>query len=38
MKASAAGPKITANKMIAMARLIGGTPPLEIHCRYRGRM
>ena len=37
MKASAAGPKITANKMIAMARLIGGTPLLEIQCRYRGR-
>src|SRR4029079_7123344 len=37
MKAPAAGPKITANKMIAMARLIGGTPLLEILCRYRGR-
>jgi cysteine synthase A len=27
----------TANKLIALARLIGGTPLLEIHCRYRGR-
>jgi cysteine synthase len=23
-------------KLIALARLIGGTPLLEIHCRYRG--
>src|SRR6185295_10564505 len=37
MKASAAGPKITANRLISLARLIGGTPLLEIRCRYRGR-
>src|SRR3954465_16036834 len=27
----------TANKLIALARLIGGTPLLQIHCRYAGR-
>jgi cysteine synthase A len=26
-----------ARKLVALARLIGGTPLLEIHCRYRGR-
>src|SRR3954467_2869947 len=26
----------TADKLIALARLIGATPLLEIHCRYRG--
>ena len=26
-----------AKKLTALARLIGGTPLLEIHCRYRGR-
>ncbi len=26
-----------ANKLLALARLIGGTPLVEIHCRYRGR-
>jgi cysteine synthase A len=30
-------PKIPASKLIALARLIGGTPLLEILCRYRGR-
>jgi cysteine synthase A len=25
------------SKLIALARLIGGTPLLEIHCRYKGR-
>ena len=28
---------LPAAKLIALARLIGGTPLLEIHCRYRGR-
>ncbi len=28
---------VAAPKLIALARLIGGTPLLEIHCRYRGR-
>ena len=37
MKTQVAAPKLTAQKLIAMARLIGGTPLLEIHCRYRGR-
>jgi cysteine synthase len=37
MKAPAAAPKFAADKLIALARLIGGTPLLEIHCRYRGR-
>ena len=26
----------SAPKLIALSRLIGGTPLLEIHCRYRG--
>jgi cysteine synthase A len=25
------------NRLLALSRLIGGTPLLEIHCRYRGR-
>jgi len=37
MKAPVTAPKLVANKLIALARLIGGTPLLEIHCRYRGR-
>jgi cysteine synthase len=37
MKAPLAAPKPQADKLIALARLIGGTPLLEIHCRYRGR-
>src|SRR5688572_32261302 len=37
MKAPASAPKLQAEKLIALARLIGGTPLLEIHCRYRGR-
>jgi cysteine synthase len=36
MKAPLAAKPI-ADKLIAMARLIGGTPLLEIRCRYRGR-
>ena len=28
---------IPTSKLVALARLIGGTPLLEIHCRYRGR-
>src|SRR6188768_1513490 len=28
---------VPTNKLVALARLIGGTPMLEIHCRYRGR-
>jgi cysteine synthase A len=28
---------IPTSKLVALARLIGGTPMLEIHCRYRGR-
>jgi cysteine synthase A len=32
MKSPAAAPKL-----LALARLIGGTPLMEIHCRYRGR-
>ena len=32
MKAPAASPKL-----LALTRLIGATPLLEIHCRYRGR-
>src|ERR1044072_6096309 len=28
---------VSAPKLLALARLIGGTPLLEIHCRYRGR-
>jgi cysteine synthase A len=32
MKSPATGPKL-----LALSRLIGGTPLLEIHCRYRGR-
>lgn len=28
---------MNAQRLIALARLIGGTPLLEIHCRYRGR-
>jgi len=28
---------VTAPKLVALSRLIGGTPLLEIHCRYRGR-
>ena len=32
MQAPAAAPKL-----LALTRLIGGTPLLEIHCRYRGR-
>src|SRR5436189_3949639 len=28
---------MNAHRLIALARLIGGTPLLEIHCRYRGR-
>jgi cysteine synthase A len=28
---------VPAQKLIALARLIGGTPLLEIRCRYRGR-
>ena len=30
-------PKLVADRLISLARLIGGTPLLEIHCRYRGR-
>lgn len=30
-------PQFPAEKLIALARLIGGTPLLEIHCRYRGQ-
>jgi cysteine synthase len=37
MKAPPAAPKFQAEKLIALSRLIGGTPLLEIHCRYRGR-
>ena len=29
--------KLLADRFISLARLIGGTPLLEIHCRYRGR-
>ena len=29
--------KLVAHRLISLARLIGGTPLLEIHCRYRGR-
>src|SRR4051812_21323294 len=29
--------KLAADRLISLARLIGGTPLLEIHCRYRGR-
>jgi len=28
---------MNAQRLIALARLIGGTPLLEIHCRYKGR-
>jgi cysteine synthase len=28
---------VPTSKLVALARLIGGTPLLEIHCRYRGR-
>src|SRR6185295_18151634 len=28
---------VPTSKLLALARLIGGTPLLEIHCRYRGR-
>ena len=28
---------VAAPKLLALKRLIGGTPLLEIHCRYRGR-
>jgi cysteine synthase A len=28
---------MNAERLIALARLIGGTPLLEIHCRFRGR-
>lgn len=28
---------VSAPKLVALSRLIGGTPLLEIHCRYRGR-
>jgi cysteine synthase len=27
----------SSNRLLALSRLIGGTPLLEIHCRYRGR-
>jgi cysteine synthase A len=37
MKARVAAPQHTPNKLTALARLIGATPLLEIHCRYRGR-
>ena len=37
MKALVAAPKLAADKLIALARLIGGTPLLEIHCLYRGK-
>src|SRR3954469_21610987 len=30
-------PPIAADRLISLARLIGGTPLLEIHCRYRGQ-
>src|SRR3954463_3706711 len=30
-------PPVAAPKLIALSRLVGGTPLLEIHCRYRGR-
>ena len=29
--------KLVADRLISLARLIGGTPLLEIRCRYRGR-
>jgi cysteine synthase len=28
---------VPSHKLLALGRLIGGTPLLEIHCRYRGR-
>jgi cysteine synthase A len=37
MKAPAAAPKFAADKLIAVARRIGGTPLLELQCRSRGR-
>jgi hypothetical protein len=36
MKAPLAAPQLVAEKLLALARLIGATPLLEIHCRYRG--
>jgi cysteine synthase A len=36
MKVPLAAPKLIADKLVALARLIGTTPLLEIHCRYRG--
>jgi cysteine synthase A len=37
MHAPAPSQKLIGDRLIALARLIGGTPLLEIHCRYRGR-
>ena len=37
MSTSAPAYNIASEKLIALARLIGGTPLLEIRCRYRGR-
>ena len=37
MAAPLSTPKLPADRLISLARLIGGTPLLEIHCRYRGR-
>ena len=37
MHGSVSSQKLTGDRLTALARLIGGTPLLEIHCRYRGR-
>ncbi len=34
--AAAATHSLIADRLISLARLIGGTPLIEIHCRYRG--
>ncbi len=36
MKVPLTAARFTTDKLIALARLIGATPLLEIHCRYRG--
>jgi cysteine synthase len=36
MAANIPNSKSVAERLVALARLIGGTPLLEIHCRYRG--
>jgi cysteine synthase A len=36
MTAAIPGEKLIAQRLTALSRLIGGTPLLEIHCRYRG--